>query len=297
MAKIAYSKSPTTHAEQVEKLKSRGMVISDEAKALRTLQQINYYRLGAYWLGFEKDHASHAFLKNTTFDAVMDLYEFDRELRLLVLDAVERFEISARTQWTYCMSQAYGSHAHLIKPVHEAYSWERNIEDLKKETGRADEVFIKHLTKKYSEELPAIWAVSEIMSFGLLSKWYKSLRANTVRKNIARTYQVHPDVLESWLQHFTVIRNNCAHHSRLWNRYFDRVALMIPKRHPVLDETFFTNEHRLYNSLVILLFLMDTIAPNHQWREAFAALLLRHPNVPLAEMGFPTHWRDYKIWQ
>lgn len=272
------------------------MEFADTARAAEVLRDTNYYRLGAYWLGFEQDHATHQFKKGTAFEQVVALYEFDRALRLLVLDAIERFEVSARAQWTYHLSHAYGAHAHTVEAAHERTLWARNVEDLTKETQRADEVFIDHLTQKYAETLPPIWAVSEVMSFGLLSRWYKSLRVNSVRKAIAARYQVHPDVLESWLQHFTVVRNNCAHHSRLWNRWFDRVALMIPKRHPVLEGEFFTTKNKLYNSLLVLAFLTHTIMGGDEWKQSLLALINANPAVPLADMGFPENWRTMAIW-
>lgn len=296
MVKVPYQKQPTTYDEQVAKLASRGMVIADAAKAAQLLHDINYYRFGAYWLGFEHDHATHQFKAGTTFEQVVMLYEFDRALRLMVLDAIERFEVSARAQWTYHMSHKYGAHAHTIEGVHERTLWARNIDDLRKETQRADEVFIDHLTQKYAEALPPIWAVSEVMSFGLLSRWYKSLRVNSVRKAIAARYQVYPDVLESWLQHFTVVRNNCAHHSRLWNRWFDRVALMIPKRHAVLEGEFFAPKNKLYNSLLVLAFLMRTITGDDSWKQSLLTLIDANLTVPLADMGFPENWRTMAIW-
>ena len=48
MAKIPYQKQPTTYEEQVEKLASRGMAISDASSAVTVFRDVNYYRLAAY---------------------------------------------------------------------------------------------------------------------------------------------------------------------------------------------------------------------------------------------------------
>jgi abortive infection bacteriophage resistance protein len=69
------------------------MEISDLTQAEFYLQHLNYYRLGAYWLPFESDHTTHIFRPGTKFEEVLNLYLFDRELRLLVLDAIERVEV------------------------------------------------------------------------------------------------------------------------------------------------------------------------------------------------------------
>ncbi len=99
--KTPYTKPPTRLAEQVAQLERRGLIISDKSNAEFYLAQLNYYRFAAYCLPFEQDHSSHQFQPNTHFEDVLNLYVFDRELRLLVLDAIERIEVSLRTQLAY----------------------------------------------------------------------------------------------------------------------------------------------------------------------------------------------------
>ncbi|ASU15526.1 Abi family protein [Actinobacillus pleuropneumoniae] len=63
------------------------------------MEHISYYRFSAYTIPFQKlNNPNHHFKPNTTFDDILNLYIFDRELRLLVLDAIERIEVSVRTQ-------------------------------------------------------------------------------------------------------------------------------------------------------------------------------------------------------
>ena len=101
MNKEPFPKKALTFPAQVNLLRSRGMVVDDEAEAEFYLRHLNYYRLSAYWLPFEADHATHCFKPETNFRQVLNLYVFDRELRLLVIDALERLEVSVRTQWAY----------------------------------------------------------------------------------------------------------------------------------------------------------------------------------------------------
>jgi abortive infection bacteriophage resistance protein len=67
---IPFTKPATTYHEQVALLQSRGMIFTDPAGAEFFLEQINYYRLAAYWLPFEADHATHHFQPGTTFENV-----------------------------------------------------------------------------------------------------------------------------------------------------------------------------------------------------------------------------------
>lgn len=297
MSKVPFTKPATTHEEQVELLRSRGMIFPDKEKACFYLKHINYYRLGAYWLPFEIDPVHHTFKDGTNFETVLALYNFDRSLRLLVMDAIERVEISARTSWTYHMGHTYGTHAHLIKNIaYNAVRHEQYIENMKKEVERADEIFVNHAKNKYQEELPAIWVVSEIISLGLLSKLYTNLKPMGIRKKIAQTYMLDEKVLGSWLHHLTYVRNISAHHSRLWNRDFINIPKK-PKNKPEgLAEEFQDDSRKLYNTLLILLHFMDIISPKHKWRSRMVQLL-RTPNIPLKSMDFPDDWQASKIWQ
>lgn len=296
MKKVPFDKPALSYDEQLDKLIKRGMTVANREQAIQALSHINYYRLGVYWYGFESEHEQHSFREATSFEDVVSLYVFDRKLRLLVLDAIERIEISFRTQWTYHMSQAYGSHAHMNEAAHNQ-SWQHTVKEMHRELKRSDERFIKQIMSKYSDDSPPIWAVSEVISFGLLSKWYKNLRVNTVRKNISRIYGVHPDVFQSWMQHLTVLRNNCALHSRLWNRTFEKVAPIFPKRNLALPSEWLTNQHQLSNSLTIIIYLLDIISLQHGWRERFVELVAQHPKIPLVDMGLEDGWTHEGVWK
>lgn len=293
-----YTKPATNYAEQIALLKSRGMTIADEQAAAFYLQHISYYRLGAYWLPFEADHATHQFHAGTTFENVLRLYNFDRELRLLVLDAIERIEVSARAQWAHQLGHAHGAHAHLNPTLAKRREhWQSNLDALRKEVERSEETFILHLTQNYSDNLPPIWACCEVMSLGLLSRWYSSLYPQHIRNKIAAVFEVDHRVLQSWLHHLSVVRNLCAHHSRLWNRQFDRVSPQAPRNKPAALKDAFVANHGLYNTLLILMYLMDLIAPDHRWGARLVNLLGQHEDLLARHMDFPADWQTRAIWQ
>lgn len=294
--KSPYPKPATTYTQQITILRNRGMLIANEDIAKSSLSHCNYYRLRAYWLPFEDGGDSHNFVRGTRFEDVLRLYDFDRELRLTLLDAIERIEISVRAQWAYRVGHCHGTHAHLDKSIAQNYRhWQRNKADLKKEVDRADEVFIDHLVSKYSEELPPIWAICEVMSLGLLSRWYANLKPMHTRSLIAGSYGCDQAVFQSWLHHLSIVRNTCAHHSRLWNRDFLRVSPMIPQSKPKELVGLFNLQPKLYNSLLIMLFFMDKINPDHQWRNRLKQLILEHMDL-ITDMGFPNDWENLDIW-
>lgn len=294
---VPFTKPPLSYSEQVRQLSDRGLKIPDPARAEFYLQHLNYYRLCAYWLPFEEDHSSHRFRNGATFEDVLNLYVFDREFRLLVLDAIERVEVSVRGQWAYRMAHLHGPHAHLdpalaFDPKH----FERNRDGLFKEVERSDELFIRHLRERYSEDLPPIWAVCEVMSLGLLSRWYRNLRPKPTRRAIAEVYHVDDVVLGSWLHHLTVVRNICAHHGRLWNREFTVLPKLPFTKPSELPGQFNPGSRRIYNTLVILLYCLNIVAPGHSWRTQLSALIHRC-SIPVDAMGFPEDWRSRELWR
>ena len=296
MIKRPYPKPAITFAEQVQLLRSRGMTVVDPSEAEFYLQHLNYYRIGAYWLQFESDHTSHRFRPGTDFREVLNLYKFDRELRLLVLDALERFEVSVRTQWAYQLAHRHGPHAHMDASLaFRRDKWTSNREALENEVGRSEETFIRHLIETYAESLPPVWAVCEVMSLGLLSRWYANLKPMSTRSAIAAVYGIDQAVLQSWLHHLTVVRNVCAHHSRLWNREFS-VTPKLPHKPADLTSQFARNSRKIYNALLILLHCMDQIAPTHQWRKKLLGLIEEYP-VPITAMGFPENWKRQPLWR
>ena len=297
MMKRPFNKPATTHLQQLALLQQRGMIIDDPAAAEFHLQHLNYYRLGAYWLPFEADHTTHTFRVGTRFAQVLNLYLFDRDLRLLILDAIERIEVSVRSQWAYQLAHHHGPHAHLDPSLaFKHHLWLKNLEKLGSEVDRSDEAFIDHLQKTYAESLPPVWVVCEVMSLGMLSRWYNNLKPMPIRRAIATTYRVDEKVLESWLRHLSLVRNTCAHHCRLWNREFTITALL-PRNKPVGFTTQFQMKSRkLYNTLVILLYFMDMISPNHHWRTRLKDLIAEH-DVLVRSMDFPANWQSFPIWQ
>jgi abortive infection bacteriophage resistance protein len=106
MPQEAFNKKPTSIADQISLLRSRGLEITDLAAAEHYLLHTGYYRLAGYWQILQSDIRNHIFREGSTFEEVVCLYKFDRELRLLVYDAIERIEISLRSVIICEMSMA-----------------------------------------------------------------------------------------------------------------------------------------------------------------------------------------------
>lgn len=295
---MKFDKAPKTADEQIDLLRSRGMVIDDVDAARHYLLHLNYYRLTGYWLLFEETHEPHRFREGTRFEQVLNLYVFDREFRLLLLDAIERIEVSVRTQWAYHLAHHDGAHAYL-DPRHASSRRKlaRQSAVLAAEIESSQEPFVVHLRSKYTQpDLPPVWAACEVLSLGQLSRWYELLRPISLRAHIARTYGLDQQVLESLLHHLTYIRNLCAHHSRVWNRELTITAPVLRSKPPELARTVErAGKRKVYNTCCFIQHLMNVIAREHHWRERLMALLDKHA-MDTAAMGFPADWQARPLW-
>lgn len=154
---LDFVKPGTNYTEQLDRLVSRGMIVGDYKAATHWLRTVGYYRLGVYWLPFEKppqpgQTRSKTFKARTSFEDIIDLYIFDRKLRLIVTEAIERNEIALRAGWTYQMSNRHGSHAYLNP---ELFSWglgyAERIAAIEDRVRNSSEMFVQHYLKKYKQ--------------------------------------------------------------------------------------------------------------------------------------------------
>ncbi|GGY01884.1 ABC transporter permease [Litchfieldella qijiaojingensis] len=299
---MKYDKPALTYVEQLARLKQRGMQVGDEPRALHYLAHLNYYRLAAYWLPFEEDHDSHRFRQGACFETILDHYLFDRELRLLLLDAIERVEVSVRGHFAYQIGRRHGAHSLLQSNLFKdsgRWCYRNGLAGLLRDVQNNREIFIKHFRDQYEEPLPPIWAVVEIMSFGQLSKWMDHLAHREDRNAISRVYGLDERLLISFLHHLSVVRNHCAHHARLWNREL-AVKFVLPRDPKELGESLVSlpgesRQRRLYNTLTMLAYLLDCISRNHHFRQRLAELMERYA-IDVGWMGFPEDWQNRPLW-
>ena len=302
MSRIPFQKPVLTVPLQSTLLQQRGMTIPDQNRAEHYLKFIGYYRLSGYWFSFQHRDGTGAhdqFKPGTDFETILDRYVFDRQLRGLVIDAVERIEVAARTAISNTMSEKFGAHWYLnhsyfITGFNHSSFLQRVQEgagiapwNIKRQTD-----FIRHYVQKYDRPPePPSWMIFELLPFGTVSRIFANLH-EPEKKAIAQIFNMPRDRLQSWLHAASHIRNLCAHHSRIWNRDFGVVpSVAKSERHHVLQPK------RFYNHAVAIQSLLRQVSGDTHWVGRLKALLADHPNVPLAAMGFPQNWIQEAIWR
>ncbi|MFC3632058.1 Abi family protein [Paracoccus angustae] len=305
---MEFGKLPTFTGDQVALLRQRGMLVRNTSEAETWLETVGYYRLSAYWLPFELppppgQTRSKRFAEGTSFDQVIERYVFDRKLRLLLLEAIERVEIHVRSRWTYHLAHAHGAHAHLrASAFRGARVHTELLAKLARSAEKSDETFIAHYRTKYTDPyLPPLWAVTELMTFGELSRWVQITRDLPIKAAVTRDLGLPTvEITDGVLQALSYVRNICAHHSRLWNK---RLVKRVPRvkrwgRDMVLDTSTgqAQPDNRLYNVMVALLHLLDSQRTDSTWRARLIDLLGTVSALELHAMGFPEDWQERSVW-
>jgi abortive infection bacteriophage resistance protein len=297
----AYQKPALTFEEQLDQLKERGLIVNDQALALSQLSTISYYRLSAYWYPF-KARGKHgritsSLVAGTSFDDIVSLYEFDRHLRLLVMDAIERVEVYVRTLITYYIGHTYGAFGHTDPThFHPKFGHAHWLSKLEEEAARSSDVFVDHYRNKY-EGFPTlpIWMITEVMSLGSLSFCYKGLK-NDDKRAISSELDLPHKRLGDWLHKLTYIRNVCAHHSRLWNRELSIRPESV--RDEIWNPPVTPRKDRVFYILLMLRYLLKAMNNGDSWYEECNQLI-----EPIAvekrwrlAMGLPENWKSHPIW-
>ena len=298
MSLVPFNKPPFTYLQQLEQLQQRGLQIPNIEKTTHLLESISYYRLSGYWYPLLVDKENHTFKESATFDTAFNLYCFDRELRVLIIQELEKIEVSIRAKMIYLLSHQNGAFwyqdTNLFK---NQISHSKTLVSLDNEYNRSDADFIVSFRNKYSNPLPPSWMLLELTSFGTLSSLFSNLKPTRTKRNIANYFGLDENTFASWLHSIVYLRNVCAHHSRLWNR----VMSIQPIKPINTSKNWLTNgavaNNKTYFILTMILYLLQTINPKNSFSRRFQTLLTKYSNVDTRAMGFPSNWKDENIWK
>lgn len=284
-------KQPTTYEQQINKIKKRGCIIGDEVWAKSILNQINYYRLTAYFLPYKEPDETYA--EGTTFQNMYRTYEFDRKLRNLLFKIIEEIEIMLRAQLSYFHAHRYGALGYEDqnnfnkRHNHDAFM-SKISEDIEHNKNK---LAVKHHIQFYGGKFP-IWVVIELFTISQLSFFYSDmLRAD--KKALAKELYKTSDInVQSWLKCLTELRNNCAHYSRLYN--VDLISVPVtPKGFP------YTLRKKVFDYILVLKFLyFDPIRWNNEFIPSLEALIEEYrSSIEMERVGFPDNWKELLILQ
>lgn len=221
-------KKPLSFEEQINKLKSHGMIVADEDRARVILAEVNYYRFTGYALEFRKNINDSDYIEGLSFEEIYQIYRFEEDLRAILRKFIEIVEVYYRTQIAYgfsmekCKNVPYDQH-YDEKNFYNKQGYKEVMESLQKEKNYyKDSLVVQHHKEKYDSKMP-LWVIVELMSFSNLSKLYRSMYISEKEK-IASEVGVSHATLENHLHCLVILRNKCAHAARLYNVEFNPPA-------------------------------------------------------------------------
>lgn len=170
--RTSFIKTYSIPHELVQLLKTRGMEITDEEKAVHYLSHIGYYRLSAYMyplLSIPKEQ--HLFKQGVTFGKVMRLYRFDKKLRLLLFNEIEKIEVAVRCAIVNFGTEMTGNPFWMTDANNFSNppKFNRSIRLIEDELNHTKEDFINHFKETYTNQYPPSWMLAEILPFGVIS--------------------------------------------------------------------------------------------------------------------------------
>jgi abortive infection bacteriophage resistance protein len=305
--------------EQIARLRARGLDVPDDGEAAAVLSEVGYHRLTGYLYPFrraasaasESDvESGERYRPGTRLADGVALMEFDQDLRLLVLEGVERIEVAVRTRMGHTLGR-WSAFAHedpslfttaFITPHASGTSRHRAwLARVGQRRADSDEAFVAHFADKYDGRMP-IWALTEILELGHVTRLYVGLR-NDVATEIATSFAVPTKrLMQSWLASINYVRNVAAHHARLFNRKL----VSAPKRPPVATVPLLAHlsddapkVFGVYNVLAVMAYLLQGLRGCDGWPERTARVLQTFPErggLTVAALGAAPGWLDGPLW-
>lgn len=299
MARINFTKTYSNSADLVKLLKSRGMEINDEHKAEDYLENIGYYRLSAYMYPLLKSPKTHHQYKiGASFKKVMMLYRFDKKLRMLMFNEIEKIEIAVREAVMNITAEMSKDDFWLMNSEHFAnlQVFTDTANRIGMEYRKSTEDFIQHFKNKYTNQYPPVWILGELLTMGTINIVYRNLKENRIRKAISHKFGLQPKVFESWITTLTLVRNSCCHHSRVWNKK-NIILPMMPRRihRPWITQQ--VDPQRTYFNICIIKYFLDVISPNNDMLTKLRWLFVDFTEVDLKALGFPNGWEFEPLWK
>ena len=257
------------------------MVMDDEQKVENYLLNIGYHRLSAYVFPFYRMPKSNLILKdNVTFRQILTLYRFDKKLRLLLFNEIEKIEVAIRSVLANIGCQELGDKYWITKPEYFANpeKFKQTLAIIDKELTSSKEDYIDDFRLNFIEDYPPAWMITEILSFGNLNYIYSNIASNRLMKQIAGYFGLKPQVFTSWL---TVLLNP-AEPRKTANVWLS--ALNVDKK-------------RIYYRLCIIRYFLVSVSPENNFNEKLLDLLADFPSIDIAAMGFSQNWECEDLWK
>lgn len=264
-----------TFEQQITRLKDRGLVVTDSTK--KVLESENYYNIinGYKYLFIDKTSGLvDKFKTGTQFDEIKALYDFDFELKSIILKRILKVENYVKTQIAYIFSQKYGYRDYMKI---ENFDYEPGSAKTSKDANKIKAIFnlintvdskiasqfdkhpsIKHYMLEYG--YVPLWVAVNVLPLGSISIFYSMMKQKD-KQQVAKYFNVSDGDLDTMLTNVTRCRNKCAHGEILYN-FKSSTEIKENKLHttlaiPKINDKLAYGNNDLFSIIIIMKLFLD----------------------------------------
>lgn len=297
---MKYSKNPETPERHCTILIERGLIIGDKDRAIKYLKTVGYFRLTGYMFHLQSKDGKHTFQEGTKFEDVIALYQFDKKLRSIISEYIERIEICLRAKLTdkYSIPNGFFWYSD-FKHFEDREIFDTINREIRDTFDDPKEQFLKKFKFKYtSETIPPSNMALEILSLGKLARLYKALKNQDGKSEIAEEFNLPTNAITTWFIYLANVRNICAHHSRLWNKKVtvDRPIFPSREKYKFKGKNFDDSNTTLYGIISIIDRLLLSFNPQNDFTKRIEQLIAEY-SIDCSLMGFPEKWEEIANWK
>ncbi len=295
--------------EQIDILKSKGLIIDDITKTKEILLRENYFFINGYRHIFMKSLKERIYLPGTKFDELYAFFLFDRHLRNIFFKNILIVENNLKSIFSYQLSRRYGIRerdylrtSNFTDDIKRARQVADVISKMKRQirsNGKQHRATLHYLSN-YGY-IP-LWILVKVLSFGIISELYLILKSED-QMEIGNFYNLDTDNLSSFIAILANYRNLCAHEDILFDYRMQRTILdnsyHMKLNVPLMNDEYVYGKNDLFAVVIILKYLLR----DEEFRELayeidyeISLLEGRVSTIPVTKIldrvGFPENWKD-----
>ncbi len=309
-----------TYQEQIDLLKTRGLIINDELFVLEKLKEDNYYNIiNGYKDLFITPGTKDNFIIGTTFEEIYYLYDFDRQLKNILFKQILKVENILRSLIAYNFSEKYGNDNYLKMDNFETLKgsncspqrYEERVgqiqtllTNLQGDISRSmsKKNYINHYVLKYG--FVPLWVLVNAITLGRLSQFY-SLMDQSVRIKVSQHWNVKEEDLNQYIKTLAFYRNLCAHDDRLYsskcNQDIPDTAIHQKLNINIIKGRYVNGKNDLFSLIIILKILLPENDFNNMCNKIDGRMRSLSQKIThisyqtiFDAMGFPNNWMTIK---
>ncbi len=252
--------------EQLEILKSKGLIIEDETHAKEILLRENYFFINGYRVLLMNSYSDRSFIIGATFRELYGIFLFDRQIRNILFKNLMIIENNLKSVISYQLSKKYGyrdkdylNHKNFTSDKSKSRRVKDVIEKMKRQIriNGTHHMATMHYINNYGY-IP-LWVLVKVLSFGIVCELYSILKPED-QVSIADIFNVNTNYLENFLPILSNYRNLCAHEDIVYEHRTEKGILNTPYHQklniPIMDNEYIYGKNDIFSVLIILKYLL-----------------------------------------